>query len=225
MHVALLIQLVVGPQPMLVVQVSNDEEASRVIKVPVPGIARLRDLGLLGDTPPRLIVPELFSIYPVPQSMKVNVDGRADLKKQGVPEKDIGIGESVGAFQAEADGYWFGKSFYNAEGEVGQGAIGFLSRNGRYSLLEIPALRKWSVSALLVERDRILAGLVHRGESGESAGGLLIYNRKTRRAEVRDVPHVIHGIAESPTGILLGTREGLLVMRDGGLTRVVWSRK
>jgi hypothetical protein len=82
----------------------------------------------------------------------------ADLKAQGVSERDIQIGETVGAFAFENGGYWFGKPFYAGEGEAGRGDIGFVSKDGHYRMLNIAELRTRSVSAIYVEPKVIWAG-------------------------------------------------------------------
>jgi len=172
-------------------------------------VTLLRSRSVLAAFPARLVVPELFNTYPVPQTYKVNADAHADLRAQGLRELDIGLGEQVGALQAEGGGYWFGKAIYNAEGERGRGGVGFLSSSGAYSFLDIPVVRRWSVTALIVETDTIWASLVNNGERLDTSGGLLEYDRKTKRVTIHTVPAVIHTMVRLNRQIFLGTQDGM----------------
>ena len=89
---------------------------------------------------------------------------RPAFRENGWTAQDIGVQETVESFQQVGDRMWFGKSFYDAEGDTGIGALGWLDQAGIYTFLKIPALVPWSVSALLVEPPGVWAGLTHRGE-------------------------------------------------------------
>jgi hypothetical protein len=167
-------------------------------------------------------VPELFYTFPIPQSVASNAKARAELRAQGLSERDIGIGESVSAVAPGPNGYWFGKSVYNAEGESGQGGIGFLSNDGKYTMLDLPTLRTASVSALLVEGNTIWAGMFHRGERTRTSRGLLRYDRQSARARTFAVPGIIHVIVSLGNRLFIGTNEGPYMLTDDVVTRLVW---
>lgn len=204
------------------ITIAGDADAVRLLQLSSNDVALLRSRGVLATTSARPQIPDLFYTFPIPQSMASNAKARADLRAQGVNERDIGIGELVSAFAAEGNGYWFGKSIYNAEGESGQGGIGFLSRDGAYTMLDVPSLRTSSVSALLVESDAIWAGMVHRGERARTALGLLRYDRRTKRTRTFALPSVIHGIVRIDKRLFMGTNQGPYMLKDDTLTRLVW---
>lgn len=218
----LLLALLISAQQLPSLTVAGDADAARVLNLSQAEVASLRDHGVLSRQKTVGAVPEIFFQFPVPQSLSQNAKARADLKAQGATEREIDIGERAGAFVAEDGGYWFGKSFYDAEGDTGRGDIGFITKDGRYSMLGIPALRRWSVSALSVERDAIWAGMVHRGESGVSGSGVLRYDRATKRTTTYRTPGVIHSIARTSDRIFIGTSQGPYMLSDGTVTRLLW---
>ncbi len=97
-------------------------------------------------------------------------------------EDDIFEGEGIGPHQIVEDRFWFGKSFYDGEGSTGIGGFGYFDPEAkRYVLFSPPEIIPWSVSALWVGERNIWLGLVHHGEWGSSAGGLLRFNRSGGR--------------------------------------------
>lgn len=215
--------LMVAAAPQLPsITIVGDGDAVGLLQLSREDVALLRSRGVLAtnvETPP---VPELFYRFPIPQSVAANAKARAELRAQGLHERDIGIGDSVGAFAVGDSGYWFGKSVYNAEGESGRGGIGFLSKDGNYTMLDTPTLRTSSVSALLVESEAIWAGIFYRGEQGDTARGLLRYDRKTNRARTFAVPAIIHTILRVDKRLFIGTHQGPYMLKNDTLTRLVW---
>lgn len=202
---------------------AGDADAARLLQLSVSDVALLRSRGVLATQVARPSVPEAFYTFPIPQSVRRNAEVRAELRARGINERDIDIGESVGALMAGDNGFWFGKSFYNAEGATGQGDIGFLSKDGKYTMLEVPALRRWSVSGLLVDPDAIWAGMVHRGELADSSQGLLRYDRNTKRSRTFPVPGIIHTLLRLDKNLFIGTDQGpYVLLRDDKLTRLLW---
>lgn len=214
--------LAAAVQAIPVVTITSDADAARVLELTAAQVARLRAEGVTSVDPPPQPVPDRFYAFPLPQSQPDNAKARAALRAQGVDERRIGIGEAVGAFVAEGDDYWFGKSFYNAEGETGRGALGVLKKDGTYTLFELPELRQSSVSALAVDPDAVWAGLVHHGERADTGRGLLRYDRNTRRRARYAVPGVIHRIVRIDARVFLGTTEGPYMLGGGALTRLGW---
>lgn len=87
------------------------------------------------------------------------------------------------------------------------------------AVLRIQELFDWSVQAVLAEPQAIWAGRVSHPEGADKSGGLLRYDRNTRRVRLYDVPDVIHAIARVGDAIFMGTGHGLYVIKNGGKTR------
>jgi hypothetical protein len=191
------------------------------VQLPDADVRSLREAGIFDTQMKRVTVPELFYRYPVPQALAENARARAMLRAQGADIHDITLGETVGAFVAEDGGYWFGKSFADAEGDTGRGDIGFLRPDGRYVMLHLPQLRRWSVSALLVEKDAIWAGMFHLGEGEDIPHGVLRFDRGTKRVSVYRLPNVVHTLASVGGRIFAGTTDGPYVLRNRVATRLV----
>lgn len=88
--------------------------------------------------------------------------------------------------------------------------------------LDTPLVRQWSVSAVLVEKDSIYAGLVDRGGRELRSGGLLRYHRASRRVTVYSVPDPIHSLARVDESMFVGTNRGAYMLKDGAFTRIVY---
>jgi hypothetical protein len=221
MRYALLAMVLVAGQSSSV-SIQSDADAVRVLGISAADVRALRAAGVLKTTAAPRPVPPLFEQYPVPQALAVNAEARAKLKAQGAAEHDIEIGEMVGAFADESNGYWFGKTFYDAEGDSGRGDIGYLSRDGKYSMLNLPELRRWSVSALLVEPNAIWAGMIHRGEGPDLGHGILRFDRKTKRVTVYPLSAPIHTLARAGDRLFAGTDRGPFMLKDDVVTRLLW---
>lgn len=217
------VSMLAAAQQIPSLTIAGDADAARLLQLSVSDIALLRSRGVLATEVPRPKVPEAFDTFPIPQSVPENAEARSELRARGSNERDIHIGESVGAWMAADNGFWFGKSFYSGEGERGHGGVGFLSKDGKYTMLEVPALRRWSVSGLLVEPDAIWAGMFRFGELANSSQGLLRYDRNTKRSRIFLVPGIIHTLLRLRNDLFIGTDQGpYVLLRDGKLTRLLW---
>lgn len=148
-------------------------------------------------------VREGDDLYPLPVS-------DAERRKRG--SESEAIEEAIGHRQVFAGRLWFGKTFYDAEGYTGVGGFGYFDpQTRRYVIFSPPAVRGWSVSALLVEKDTVWLGLQERGEWGGASGGLLRWDRAGRPARLFDTP-LVGFIARWRGGLYLGTAEGLAVV-------------
>lgn len=192
----------------------SDADAARVLGVSTADVAHLRARGLLGGALDTVARPAAFTTHPMPRSTYAEfARARPARVKQGYVEERTTIEESVGPWLADSGGFWFGKSFYDGEGTSGVGAIGFLDSAGTYSFLEIPQLAMWSVGALWVESDVIWASLVDEAEFGPSSGGLLRYERSSKRATIIPIDRVIGRIATAGGAVFLWTTHGSHVVR------------
>jgi len=201
------------------VSFENDVDAQRTLGISSAELALLRDESAFTAPTEVPAAPALFDENPLRQSTYRDfVRERLGRVKDGYEENETTIEERVGAWQPEADGFWFGKAFYDGEGATGVGAVGFLSRSGRYSFLTIPLVRDWSVVALTVEPEMIWLGRAHYGEYVTGSGGLLQYNRKTHASHIYPITGVIRKITHVGNGIFV-VANGLWVIRAGRMTR------
>ena len=141
--------------------------------------------------------------------------------------------EGIGPYQIVGNRFWFGKTFYHAEGFTGTGGFGYFDANERrYVLFRPPAIIPWSVSALLVEANNVWLGLVGRTEGAEYLAGLMRYDRDTGQVEkfqfiasgcasaTRFCSYeVITQIKRQRDSLYLATHHGLLIFRNNQLTR------
>jgi len=142
--------------------------------------------------------------------------------KDGYRESRVKIEEKIGPWQNVDRRIWFGKTFHDGEGYTGIGGLGHFDISlKKFTLLEIPELVDWSVSALLVEDEAIWAGLETYQEGAGTSGGLLRYDLKTKTSQVYLVEPSIRKIVRSGDAIVLGTINGIFVFKDG---RFTWHR-
>ncbi len=190
-------------------------EAQRVLAVSAAGYARLEDAKLFDDswvdeTGP----PEAFTTHPLPQTTDAEFARVLQRRAaRGHDDTRSTIQESVGAWQADSGGYWFGKAFYHGEGSTGVGDIGFLDSSGRYSFLRLREVEDASVGALLVEPAALWAALLGSPEGSEYSLGLLRYDRASKRAHVTALPSVVKRILRVDGALFMRASEGMFVMR------------
>lgn len=149
--------------------------------------------------------------YPLPQSnLRDWRNARPDEAKERPDVTPDAVSESLGPHQLEGNRLWFGKTFYNGEGETGVGGFGYFDAATRtFRMFSPPQIHAWSVSAILVEPDAVWLALYHRGEYGNIPGGVLRWDRGTKRVERFPVPAVVTGIARSGEDHVLATVDGL----------------
>jgi hypothetical protein len=201
---------------------ADDADASRRLGIALENVAMLRRRGVLSapTTSGELALPAPFEAHPLPQSaFQEFARARPGRVADGYSQPYTRIEERVGAYQRDGDQFWVARAFYDGEGTTGVGGIGTVDAAGRYAFLHIPELFDWSVEGLLVEPDAIWAGRVNHPEGADRSGGLLRYDRRTRKVRLYDVPDVIHSIARVGDAIFLGTRHGLYVIGNGTRTR------
>jgi hypothetical protein len=213
--------------PAKELEFTSDEDARRVLGVSAMGLATLRERGVIAGgaaTPEQPDLDELRERVRQhrPPTSTYRELARARPKMVAPPYDDPGfwmIEEEIGTVQAEGDGIWFGKTFYNGEGATGVGDIGYLDANNRLRMLHLREAADWSIDSMLVEKDTIWAGLTARPEGADYSGGLLEYSRRTRRATVHTIPDVIGTIVRADDGLFVRTSYGVYVLRQGRLTR------
>ena len=154
--------------------------------------------------------------YPLPQS---TFDDFAKARPQRVKDNYVRentiIEETIGPAQTEGDKLWFGKTFYDGEGNSGMGGFGYFDASDRqYHLFAPPELADDSVSAILVEPDAVWLGIVRNGEYGGSPGGVFRYDRKTQTVLKYELPDAVYGLSTSGNRMLIATSSGIAVI-DG----------
>ena len=200
----------------------DDADAGRTLGIDPAVVRLLRERGVLSPPPAgaELELPARLVAHRLPQSTYRDfARARPGRVANGYTPDITAIDERVGAFHREGDRFWVAKTFYDGEGETGVGAIGSLDAAGRYAFLRIPELFDWSVESLLIEPDAIWAARVTHPEGADRSGGLLRYDRKTRRIRLYEVPDVIHAIVRVAGAIFLGTNHGLYVINSNTRTR------
>jgi hypothetical protein len=121
--------------------------------------------------------------------------------------------EQIGPYQKVADKVWIGKRFPQSTGTVGVGDIGYFDiARQDWTFLHIPEMAGWSASALLVEPAAIWVGLVQLSDDDNRSGGLLHYDRATKKATVIPVPDVIENVARIGRRLYCGTAEGFAIV-------------
>jgi len=126
------------------------------------------------------------------------------------------MNEQVGPHQVEGGRLWFGKTFYNGEGATGLGGFGYFdTATATYHLMAPPEIYAWSVSAILVEPDCVWLALYHRGEYGDTAGGLLRWDRNAATLQSFPVKSIITAMAWQGDTLYLGATDGIVTLEAG----------
>ena len=120
------------------------------------------------------------------------------LETHQIRKQDIGrytILETIDAYALYANQLWFGKNFYDGEGFIGVGSLGFfdIERRG-YKLIKLPEISDWSTSAILVGEGVVWAGLAGHPEGASYSGGLLRYEIETEAVQIYPINKVITDI-------------------------------
>jgi hypothetical protein len=124
------------------------------------------------------------------------------------------MNEQIGPHQVEDGRLWFGKTFYNGEGATGLGGFGYFdTATASYHLIAPPEIYPWSVSAILVDSECVWLALYHRGEYGDSPGGLLRWDRKAATVRQFAVKTVATGMVEAGGTLYLGATNGIVTVR------------
>src|SRR5260370_15019196 len=91
------------------------------------------------------------------------------------------IAETIGPVQSERERLWFGKTFYDGEGNSGVVGFGYFDTSDRrYHLFVPPEVADYSVSAIRVEPDAVWMGIFQSGGYGGSPAGGRLYVRHTQ---------------------------------------------
>jgi hypothetical protein len=140
--------------------------------------------------------------------------------KDGYVREGTELHESIGPWQQEDGGIWFGKTFYDGEGSSGVGGFGYFDqKEKKMQLFNPPEIADWSVSGLEVTRDTVWMALVNNGEYGGSSGGLLRYDRHTGASRRFPLPDIALRLGHIDGKLLAATDFGIAVVESDQITR------
>jgi hypothetical protein len=161
--------------------------------------------------------------YPLPQSAFEDYARLrpGDLSINPFTAKDYDRQEVIGPHQVEGNKLWFGKDFYEGEGELGVGAFGYFDTATRqYQLFSPPEVAPWQISAILVEKDSVWMGLDRFGEDiSTSPGGLARWDRSTHEMHLYRLEFVVKSIERRGDALRLGSISGYADLRNSVLHR------
>jgi hypothetical protein len=201
----------------------SDEAVATAFGVPADFVRSLKGRDPIPgrEQPSDNALPTALIGHPMPTSTYSDfASARPERVKDGY-DSTSGIGETIGPLQVDSSRIWFGKSFYDGEGESGVGGVGYFdTSNSTYTFLKIPELAPWSGSALLVKDQTVWMGLVGHPEGADYSGGLLRHDLRTGITRKIPINEVIQRIKPWNGKIYLVTGGGAWVIEgDGVVTR------
>jgi hypothetical protein len=150
---------------------------------------------------------------------------RPERVKNGYVRAGTEVHDGIGPWKKDGERIWFGKSFYDGEGSTGVGGFGYLeSATGKYKLLSPPEIADWSVSAMFVGPEAVWMGLVWNGETGNSSGGLLRFDRASETVARFAFPDVAFAIERAGDRVLVAGDSGIGIVEDGRVRRFFLDR-
>ena len=177
--------------------------------------------GALTFTTKQGIVDNRGKGYPLPQSTFDDFAKARSLRvKDNYVRENTIIYETIGPTQTDGDKLWFGKTFYDGEGNSGVGGFGYFDASDRqYHLFTPSELADCSVSAIRAEPDAVWLGIAQMGEYNGSPRGVLRYDRQTGTVRKYDLPDAVYDLASSGDRILAVTSSGIAVIEGGRVKR------
>jgi len=162
------------------------------------------------------ITGDTHEFYPLPQpTYDLFQQNRPKRVEAGYTKDITKLETDIGPFQLEGGRIWFGLSFYDGETYAGVGGIGYFDVETRnYHLTYLKELADWSASAIYVEPGAIWLGLAHYGEGASVAGGLVKYDRRSKRVTGYSMPALVNVIRSLGNRLFLGTSEGISIVVD-----------
>ena len=139
---------------------------------------------------------------------------------------DVEIDEGIGPVVISGDELWVGKTFYNGEGMTGIGGIAtFDTSSKRFEVFTGPLLAGWSVSAIHADEQSVWVSRVRYGELHTENGGLVRFDRATRRFHLVDPDGGIGcRFVSAGDRLLLGTDAGVTIVHGEQVSHVMFDQ-
>jgi hypothetical protein len=198
----------------------SDESVASALGVPEDLVRGLkeRDPRRGPEEPSDKYLPKVLIDHPMPSSTYADFARERPQRVKNGYDSTSGIGEMLGPVQMDSARIWFGKTFYDGEGESGVGGVGYFDMaKSTYTFLKIPEMAPWSVSALLVDDQVVWIGLVGHPEGADYSGGLLRHDLKTGNTRKIPIDEVIQRIKRWNGKIYLATGGGVSVIEGDRL--------
>jgi len=160
--------------------------------------------------------------YPLSQSTYDDfAKARPGRVKDGYVREGTTIEEAIGPVQPEGDKLWFGKTFYDGEGNSGVGGFGYFdATDQQYHLFAPREVVNYAISAIHVDPETVWMGILQSGEYGPCSAGVLRFDRKTQAMRKYDLPDPIYGFVASEDRLLAYTGGfGIAVIEGNQTTR------
>ena len=155
--------------------------------------------------------------YPLPQSTAEEYFRLRPeyLLRNPFPPEQYDRQEVIGPYQIENDRAWFGKQYYDSEGERGVGAFGYFDTSNRiYELFSPPEVARYEISAILVQPDCVWLGLDRFVEDiSKEPGGLVRWDRMTQAVQRYPLEFEVDEIRALGDSLRLETRGGYALFR------------
>jgi hypothetical protein len=163
------------------------------------------------------------TVYSLPQSTYDEfAAARPERVKNGYTRNAATMNERIGPSQLAEATVWFGKTYYDGEGQTGVGGFGYFDTvKSSYRLFSPEAVRDYSASAIFVESEAVWLGLAHNGEWGSTGGGMVRFDRATERTENFKIREIISGIARMGERIVLTTESGVSILDGKSIRRFI----
>jgi hypothetical protein len=145
---------------------------------------------------------------------------RPERVKNGYVRAGTHLNDSVGPWEKSDGVIWFGKSFYDGEGETGVGGFGSYDPEAKkLKLYSPPEIADFSVSAMLLRPNEIWMGLASFGEGFNIPGGLLRFDRQTETVEKLDLRDVALAMESIGDRVAVATNTGIAIFENNRLRR------
>lgn len=197
----------------------SDDAVATALDVPQDFVRRLKGRDPKGgDEPSDTTLRKALLDHPMPTSTYKDFARARPERVENGYDSTSGIGETTGPVQVDSSRIWFGKSFYDGEGESGVGGVGYFDiSKSTYTFLKIPELAPWSVSALLVDHQMVWIGLVGHPEGADYSGGLLRHDLTTGITRKFPIDEVIQRIKRWNGKTYLVTSGGVWIIEGDSL--------
>jgi hypothetical protein len=177
------------------------------------GVWKIRTGPAMQPEPPRPL-ESVAQVTPMPVSTFGEFEEARPERAKQMSEGAV-IEEKPGPYQKAGNRIWVGKTFLESDRSAGVGDIGYFDETAQdWGFLHIPEMQAWSASAMLVETDAIWVGLARYGEGATVSGGLLRYDRTTKKAAIIPLADEIQKITRVGRRLYCGTFGGFAVIEQ-----------